>query len=124
MFSRNLALILFSVTLSGLAQVAFKLGVSTATTRMAVAAGSPVPIALAFAQSPAIIAGLAMYGVGTLVWLNVLARMDLSQAYPFVGLSFMLTAILGHYLFHETFHAGRIMGTALVIAGVILVARS
>ena len=124
MSGRNLALILFSVALSGFAQVAFKFGVSTAAVRAALAAGSPGPVLLAFAQSPAVVAGLAMYGVGTLVWLNVLARMELSLAYPFVGLSFLLTAVLGHYLFHEVFHAGRIMGTALVIAGIILVARS
>jgi drug/metabolite transporter (DMT)-like permease len=117
-------LILLSVSLSGFAQVSFKLGVSSAATQAAMASGSIPSALLAFALSPAIIAGLAMYGVGTLIWLNILSRMDLSQAYPFVGLSFLLTALLGYFLFHEPFHPGRIAGTALVIAGVILVARS
>ncbi|HEY4077859.1 MAG TPA: EamA family transporter [Rhizomicrobium sp.] len=117
-------LILLSVSLSGFAQVSFKLGVSSAATQAAMASGSIPSVLLAFAQSPAVIAGLAMYGVGTLIWLNVLSRMDLSQAYPFVGLSFLLTALLGYFLFHEPFHPGRIAGTALVIAGVVLVARS
>ena len=124
MSSRNLLLILFSVALSGFAQVAFKFGVSTAPVRAAMANGTPWSLMREFAQSPAVIAGLAMYGVGTLVWLNVLARMDLSLAYPFVGLSFLLTALLGHYLFQEAFHTGGFLGTALVIAGVVLVARS
>jgi drug/metabolite transporter (DMT)-like permease len=119
-----LLLILLSVSLSGFAQVAFKLGVSSTATRAAMADGSIPSLLLTFAQSPAIIAGLAMYGIGTLIWLNVLSRMDLSQAYPFVGLSFLITALLGYFLFHEPFHPGRLAGTALVIAGVILVARS
>jgi len=119
-----LLLILLSVSLSGFAQVSFKFGVSSVATRAAMADGSIASMLLAFAQSPAVIVGLAMYGVGTLIWLNVLSRMDLSQAYPFVGLSFLLTALLGYFLFHEPFHPGRLAGTALVIAGVILVARS
>ncbi len=119
-----LFLILLSVSLSGLAQVSFKLGVSSASARAAMADGSIASALFAFAQSPAVIVGLAMYGVGTLIWLNVLSRMDLSLAYPFVGLSFLITALLGYLLFHEPFHPGRIAGTALVIAGVILVARS
>jgi drug/metabolite transporter (DMT)-like permease len=123
MTSRSLLLILFSVALSGFAQVAFKFGVSSGSVRAAMAGGSQSSILLTFAQSPAVIAGLAMYGVGTLVWLNVLARTDLSVAYPFVGLSFLVTALLGHFLLHETLLPGQVLGTALVIAGVVLVAR-
>jgi drug/metabolite transporter (DMT)-like permease len=119
-----LLLILFSVSLSGLAQVLFKYGVSTAAARAAMADGSAASVLLAFVDSPAVIAGLAMYGFGTLIWLNVLSRTDLSLAYPFVGLSFIITALLGYILFHEPFHPGRVAGTVLVVAGVILVARS
>jgi drug/metabolite transporter (DMT)-like permease len=124
MTSRLLLLILLSVTLSGIAQVSFKMGVSTPGVREAMTSGGVSQLVMAFLLSPAVLAGLAMYGVGTLIWLSVLARIDLSLAYPFVGLSFLLTAILGHFLFHEAFHAGRILGTALVVAGVVLVARS
>jgi multidrug transporter EmrE-like cation transporter len=122
MTGRDLVLILISVGLSGLAQTAFKLGVTTLPVRLAMAGESSM--LLAFAQSPAVIAGLAMYGVGTLIWLNVLSRLDLSLAYPFVGLSFLVTALFGHLLFHESFNAARLLGTGLVIAGVALVARS
>jgi drug/metabolite transporter (DMT)-like permease len=40
-----------------------------------------------------------------------------------VGLSFLVTALLGHFLLHETLLPGQVLGTALVIAGVVLVAR-
>lgn len=124
MSSRLLVLILISVSLSGFAQVSFKSGVSAIAVRTAMASGAIPSVLLAFLQSPAVLAGLAMYGVGTLIWLSVLARLDLSLAYPFVGLSFVLTAILGHFIFHEAFNPARVLGTALVIAGVVLVARS
>jgi multidrug transporter EmrE-like cation transporter len=118
-----LLLALFSVSLSGLAQAAFKLGVSAPAARAAFAQGSPLLVAQALALSPGVIGGLALYGVGTLVWLNVLARTPLSVAYPFVGLSFVLTAVLGYLLFQEALSPVRLAGTALVILGVALVGR-
>ncbi len=68
--------------------------------------------------------GLALYGIGTLIWLRALAQVPLSQAYPFVGLGFVLTAALGSMLFNEALGPSRLVGTALVIAGVFLVGRS
>ncbi len=53
--------------------------------------------------SPAILAGLAPYGFGTLLWLNVLAKTKLSQAYAFVRLGYVLTAVLGYFLFDDAF---------------------
>lgn len=119
-----LALILFSVALSGLAQVCFKLGVSSAPVRTAMGVASPPEVLLAFAASPGVLAGLAMYGIGTLVWLHVLARADLSLAYPFVGLSFVITAVFGYLLFNEAPTPAKLVGTALVIAGVVLLGRA
>ena len=73
---------------------------------------------------PGVLGGLALYGIGTVVWLRALARTELSQAYPFVGLGFVLTAALGYVLFNEALGPSRLIGTALVIAGVFLVGRS
>jgi drug/metabolite transporter (DMT)-like permease len=124
MTARILLLILASVALSGLAQVSFKLGVSSGPVSAAVASGSLPRLLTAYALSPGVIAGLAMYGIGTVVWLGVLARTPLSIAYPFVGLSFIITATLGFLMFGETLTAGRVLGTALVIGGVVLVGRA
>ncbi len=85
--------------------------------------GSLIEAVLAFSRNPGIIGGLALYGVGTLLWLNVLARTELSQAYPFVGLGFVITAVLGYLIFHDTFGPSRLAGTLLVIIGICLVAR-
>ena len=120
----TLALILLSVTLSACAQVLFKLGVSSVMARGGLAGSSVATRMLAFLQSPGVIGGLGLYGIGTLLWLAVLARTQLSQAYPFVGLGFVLTAGFGYLFFHDTLNASRIAGTLLVTAGIVLVARS
>src|SRR2546423_1212138 len=39
---------------------------------------------------------IILYGVLTLIWFWILARMPLSRAYPFVVLAFVFTPILAH----------------------------
>lgn len=116
-----LALILLSVSLSALAQLALKAGTGT------VAATRPLTVAGelgALAQSPLVYLGLALYGLGAAVWLFVLARAPLSLAYPFVGLGFILTMVAGSLAFQEEISAGRLAGTLLIAVGCVLVARS
>lgn len=124
MKSGTLALILLSVTLSACAQVLFKLGVSSVMVREATVSTSMFGRMLAFLLSPGVIGGLALYGIGTVLWLGVLTRTELSQAYPFVGLGFILTALFGYLFFQDTLNGARIIGTLLVTAGIVLVARS
>jgi multidrug transporter EmrE-like cation transporter len=120
---RVLGWILTSVSLSALAQVLFKIGMSSHNVRVALEEHSNSRAVMSFATNPTILGGLALYGLGTLLWLNVLARTDLSQAYPFVGLGIVLTSLFGYLLFNDTLSPTRLMGTAAVMAGIILVAR-
>jgi multidrug transporter EmrE-like cation transporter len=120
---RVLTLILTSVCLSALAQIAFKLGLSSEKVRVALSEGGTAKVVASFAMTPTILGGLVLYGIGTLLWLNALARTELSQAYPFVGLGFVFTAFFGYALFNDALSPMRLTGTAVVIAGIVLVAR-
>jgi multidrug transporter EmrE-like cation transporter len=122
--ARILTLTIVAVLMSGLAQVLFKVGVSAPRVQTAIAGGVLRDLLLAYAMSPGVWGGLFLYGLGTVLWLGVLARVQLSLAYPFVALGFVLTAMLGYFFFDDDMSAGRISGTLLVIAGVYLVARS
>src|SRR5262245_46708398 len=74
----SLMLILASVTISALAQIAFKLGLSSKG-----GSGNAFDVIVAKLTTPGVLIGLALYGGGTLLWLTALDRVDLSQAYPF-----------------------------------------
>jgi multidrug transporter EmrE-like cation transporter len=69
-----------------------------------------------------VIGGLFLYGLSAAIWLFVLARLDVSVAYPFVALGFLLTMVLGCLLFGEPLTARKLIGTMLVMFGVYLVA--
>ena len=119
-----LLLLLSSVALSAIAQICLKAGMIAPDVQSAIADGSTLQIARAVACSALVVGGLALYGIGAVLWLFVLAKAELSQAYPFVGLSFIITTALGALLFHEAMSIGRAAGALLVIIGVVLVARS
>jgi multidrug transporter EmrE-like cation transporter len=116
----SLVLILVSVTLSAVAQIAFKFGISTDPGQ-----GQRVLLVpLAKLLTPGILVGLALYAVGTILWLTALGRVELSQAYPFVGIGFALTTLAGWWIFGDQLSAQRLTGIALVVGGIVLVARS
>ncbi|MBV7330383.1 EamA family transporter [Chloroflexi bacterium TSY] len=68
--------------------------------------------------------GLIIYACATLFWVSALSRVDLSYAYPFVSLSFVIMLIASWHLFGETLNAMRLLGTFIICVGVFLVARS
>jgi multidrug transporter EmrE-like cation transporter len=119
-------LALISVVMSALAQMSFKWGMSRPAMQSVLGAGERDLTALLtqLVTNPGVLTGFALYGTSALLWLLVLARVDLSVAYPFVGLGFVFTMLAGALLFHEPVTLVRFAGTVLVIGGVALVARS
>lgn len=118
---RLFLLILASVSLSAIAQLALKIGADRANQSQALGVGGEVG---GFLQSPMIYVGLGLYGLGALLWLFVLARAPLSLAYPFVGLGFVLTMLAGTLCLNEELSAMRIVGTLFIALGCVLVART
>ncbi len=118
---RLFLLILVSVSLSALAQLALKMGTSAAANTRAAGVGGEIG---GLVQSPMVLVGLGLYGVGALLWLFVLGRAPLSLAYPFVGLGFILTMLAGALVLGEGLSIARIAGTLMIAAGCVLVARS
>lgn len=115
-------LILISITLSAIAQIAMKYGVSRPEIQVNLA--SPFVALSHIATNGYVITGLALYGSSVVFWLFALAKLDVSVAYPFVGIGFLLTMIFGAIVLGEPVGFLRIVGTMLVITGVILVAHS
>jgi drug/metabolite transporter (DMT)-like permease len=113
--------ILATVSLSAVAQIAFKAGVSS----LQVPHGAGLAeLAFTIMSAPLIWVGLIIYGTSLVAWLWVLSKIDVSVAYPFVGLSFVLTAVMGAAFLHEHVSPLRMAGTLLVICGCVLIARS
>ena len=122
--SFTIALTLLCVTLTAAAQIALKLGVSSAKMQHLLSGGGTTNFLLRALFSPTVLIGLALYGISTVLWLLVLAKSDVSYAYPFVSLGFVFTALYAALVMHEPMAATRIGGIALIVTGVFFVARS
>jgi drug/metabolite transporter (DMT)-like permease len=118
-----LSLTLLTVTLSAFAQLALKMGVSRPPMAAALQSGV-VDAMITAALSPLIWTGLIIYVLSVSLWLWVLSKVDLSVAYPFVGISFLVTMVFGALLLNENVTPMRIIGTLLIAGGCVLVAKS
>lgn len=112
-------LIFASVSLSALGQTLFKAGVGQA--HFAEGASTLLK-AVSLLTSPGVLAGLAAYGVGTVLWLFALKRIDLSLAYPFVAMSFVMVAAFAVLFLGETLTIARVLGLSLIVAGLLVMA--
>lgn len=118
-----LSLILLTVTLSACAQLALKLGVSNPEMLSALEDGITSALVTA-AVSPLIWMGLIIYVLSVVMWLWVLSKVDLSVAYPFVGVSFLVTMVFGAYILNENVTSTRIIGTLLIVGGCVMIGKS
>jgi drug/metabolite transporter (DMT)-like permease len=73
---------------------------------------------------PSLWYALTAYGLSVIVWIVGLSRVPVSQAYPLLSLGYVLNIGLAWWLFGEVPNAQRVIGVGVIVAGVVLVARS
>lgn len=64
------------------------------------------------------------YAVSIILWMVVLSRVQVSFAYPFLSIGYVVAAICGYYFFSEDLSLIRIAGIAVICLGVFLISRS
>jgi drug/metabolite transporter (DMT)-like permease len=74
--------------------------------------------------NPYVFVGLFIYVFSVIFWLAALSRVDLSYAYPFASMSYVIMFLASWLLLHENITPMRIIGTLVVGLGVFLISRS
>lgn len=115
-----LAIVLINILMTTVGQVFLKLGAQSLKLHPSLS----VSALLSVATNAYLLIGLLLYALGTLIWIYVLSRAELSQVYPMIALGFVLTAVAGFWLFHEPVTMQRIAGIFVICLGVVLIARS
>ena len=83
-----------------------------------------LPLLKMVVLNPYVLAGLAIYMGGVIFWLAALSHVELSYAYPFASLSYVVMLGASWLLFREGISPLRILGTIVVCLGVFLISRS
>lgn len=69
---------------------------------------------------PTLYAALATYGVATLLWIWILARVPLVQAYPWIGAGLVIVPLLSSHLYGEKVSPLFWVGAGLIAVGLVL----
>lgn len=56
-------------------------------------------------------------------WMLTMSRFEISYAYPWIGLNFVLMLLFGVFLFGESISTTKVIGTSLVVVGILVIAK-
>ena len=106
--------ILTLVCVAGIAagQILFKLTANAMNTAQSLTALKPL---LLFSGT------VVLYGMTSIGWVFILRDAAIGKVYPFMALAFVLVPLASHLLFGEQFSKGFLLGTALVVAGLVVI---
>jgi uncharacterized membrane protein len=111
---RSLALVVIFTLISAIAQACLKTG--------ATALGAGPTIRGVLYDFP-LIAGLMLYGVGTVLMVLALRHGELSVLWPVISLSYVWVTIISMVWFHEPMNLPKALGVAVIIFGVAILGR-
>jgi drug/metabolite transporter (DMT)-like permease len=120
-----IAMILLSVALAAVAQLALKTGMNEVTDTLSPESFSlNGPSLKALVAQPFVWGGLFLFGISAMVWLVVLSRASLSFAYPFASLTYVLILIFDQFVLKDEVPPLRWGGVAFIGIGIFLISRT
>ena len=122
MMLANLIFIITSVLLNALAQILLKAGMKNFNNIDL--KNNVIQTFISISINPYIICGFISYGISILLWLWVLSKVDVSYAYPFQALGYIVVTILAWLIFQENINLTRIIALIFITLGLIILALS
>jgi len=72
---------------------------------------------------PARFSGFAAGFLASLAWMAAMTKFDLSHAYPFMSLNFVVVLLLSGWLLSEPMSMQKALGVGLIVLGTVVAAR-
>jgi len=73
--------------------------------------------------NPWVISGVVATFFAGVSWMLAMTKFEISYAYPFISLNFLIILVAGYLLFSESMSGIKLIGTGLVILGLIVIAK-
>ena len=121
--TRYIPLILFTVVTNAAAQIMLKQGMK-GVGPFTFNKSSLHEAIINTIVNPFVLAGLTIFVISMASHLVVLSRVELSFAYPFLSLAYVLVAVCAYIFFKEDLNSFRIAGIGFICIGTILIAQS
>ncbi len=120
--AKYLPFILFTVLTNAAAQLMLKYGMMHIGSA-AFANANPLLKIVGIVFSPFVFLGLCTFVVSMASHLFVLSKVELSYAYPFLSLAYVVVAVATWYLFAEDMNPSRVAGIAFICLGTVFIAQ-
>jgi len=99
--------------------------------RWQVSAAGPLPVdtsekigyIINLLLNPWVLSGIVSTFLAGVFWLLAMTKFEISYAYPFVSLNYILVLAAGFVLFNESINVAKLAGSALVVLGIVVIAR-
>lgn len=119
----NYILILSSVVLNSIAQILIRKGMLKVG---GVTFSSLLDLTniLSILQNIWLWLAMLSYVLSIVLWMMVLSKVQVSFAYPFLSIGYIVAAVIGFLWLGETFDLYKIAGIAVICFGIIILSRS
>ena len=119
----SVLLILLSISIAVAGQILLKIGIDRIGVNGIGSTKALISLFSGIIKSPIVLTGLFLYFISAAIWLVILSTVDLSFAYPFIGLSYVLVLILSKFILKEEVNPIRWIGAFIITAGVVIISR-
>ena len=123
MYTAFIPLILFSVALNASAQLFLRQGMPQVALVTSDGFQPLLASGLRVVFNPWVFAGLSCYAVSIVLWMYVLSKVQVSFAYPFLSVGYVIVVAAAYFWFREPVSIMKLAGVALICVGVVLVAK-
>jgi multidrug transporter EmrE-like cation transporter len=119
----SIYIILLSIFISSTAHVFLKKGMLTFSLDGTKAEGL-TGLIWSVGTNPWVIGGMFLHVSALVIWLWALNRVDISFAYPFLALGYVLVSAMAWYWLGEELNSMKVLGMGIIIIGILVLARS
>ncbi len=84
---------------------------------------SKIRFVITLLLNPWVMSGILATFFAGVSWMLAMTRFEISYAYPFVSLNYVLVLAASILLFQESLSFAKVLGTALIILGIAIIAR-
>lgn len=121
--SKYFILIIITVILNAVSQLLMKSGMEKVG-QAEFSTSKLVSLLAGAAVNPLVIFGLITMTISMGTHLMSLSRFDVSFAFPFISLAYVIVAGWGYFVLGEDVNSTRVIGILVVILGTVIIARS
>lgn len=119
----NLLLILSSVSLNAFAQLFIRKGMLKIGS-VSLAFDQLFNMVLAVFTNVYLLSGMFSYGISIILWMIVLSKVNVSLAYPFLSIGYIITTVLAYLFFNEPITFQKVLGIIIICIGVFILTQS